>query len=68
MSTNDDQIIRVFRKAAEKGVKTISTDTLLVATNLQRNTINMRLNNLSKYGMVIPVDEPKTTRKWRFNP
>jgi len=68
MGSNDEQILRVFRKAADKGVNSVSTDMLLISTDMTRQTLNMRLNNLTKYGIVLPVEDHPKTRQWRFNP
>lgn len=63
---NDEEILKVFRRAAEKGRKSISIDSLIMLTNIQPRRLQIRLQNLAKYGYIKETAPAKKPKYWKF--
>jgi hypothetical protein len=62
----DDDIMRVFQEAARKGRKEISSEAILLMTNVPPQLITRKLETMSKYGIVKPTKVGKPAQFWRL--
>lgn len=63
----DDEILKVFEMASKKGRKEISSEAIVILTDIPEQTIHQKLESMSKYGIIKNVKSPRNPKNfWKL--
>jgi hypothetical protein len=62
MMDDEEKILYAFRKASELGMKRLSFQTLIAMTEIPKQKLDHKLDNMQKYGQIREGFAPKKHR------